>query len=129
MQHEETTATVRFLFVDCGPLKQMLTAHCQLWKSKLTGLLNSLAASELKSLHDYFRCAAWARCGVLASGAAAGLTPAGLTRRRLRCCPAAGAQDCVRHAGAGAGRPGAAVRRAGLPQARGGRTGAHERAL
>lgn len=55
IQHEETTANVRFLFVDCGPLKQMLTAHCQLWKSKLSNLLNNLAAAELKSLHDYFR--------------------------------------------------------------------------
>lgn len=56
VQHEETTANAKFLFVDCGPLKQMLTAHCQLWKSKLTNLLNNLAATELNSLHDYFRC-------------------------------------------------------------------------
>lgn len=57
IQREETTANVKFLFVDCGPLKQMLTAHCQLWRSKLTSLLNNLAATELRSLHDHFRCA------------------------------------------------------------------------
>lgn len=55
IQREETTANVKFLFVDCGPLKQMLTAHCQLWRSKLTTLLNNLAATELRSLHDHFR--------------------------------------------------------------------------
>lgn len=55
IQHEETTANVKFLFIDCGPLKQTLTAHCELWKTKLTNLLNNLAAAELRSLHDYFR--------------------------------------------------------------------------
>jgi dynein heavy chain len=39
-------------------LKQTLTAHCELWKTKLTGLLNNLAAAELRSLHDYFKCVA-----------------------------------------------------------------------
>lgn len=57
IQREEATANVKFLFVDCGPLKQMLTAHCQLWRSKLTNLLNNLAATELRALHDHFRCA------------------------------------------------------------------------
>lgn len=56
VEREETTANVKFLFVDCGPLKQMLTAHCQLWRNKLTNLLNNLAATELRSLHDHFRC-------------------------------------------------------------------------
>jgi dynein heavy chain len=55
IQHEETTANVKFLFIDCGPLKQTLTAHCELWKTKLTTLLNNLAAAELRNLHDYFR--------------------------------------------------------------------------
>jgi hypothetical protein len=58
IQHEETTANIKFLFVECGPLKQTLTAHCELWKTKLTGLLNNLAAAELRSLHEYFRCVA-----------------------------------------------------------------------
>lgn len=57
IQHEETTANIKYLFVDCGPLKQTLTAHCELWKAKLTGLLNNLAAAELRSLHEYYRCA------------------------------------------------------------------------
>ena len=53
--HEETTANIKFLFIDCGPLKQTLVAHCDLWKQKLTGLLNQLAANELKALHEYFK--------------------------------------------------------------------------
>lgn len=55
IQHEETTANVKFLFIDCGPLKQTLIAHCELWKTKLTNLLNNLAAAELRSLHENFR--------------------------------------------------------------------------
>lgn len=55
--HEETTANVKFLFIDCGPLKQALSNHCDLWRTKLTGLLNKQAAAELRALHDTFRCA------------------------------------------------------------------------
>jgi len=53
--HEETTANVNFLFIDCGPLKQALSAHCDLWRGKLTGLLNKQAAAELRALHETFR--------------------------------------------------------------------------
>lgn len=55
MAHEETTANVKFLFIDCGPLKQALSSHCDLWRGKLAGLLNKQAAAELKALHDTFR--------------------------------------------------------------------------
>eukprot|EP00879_Flechtneria_rotunda_P019356 GHRR01020328.1.p1 GENE.GHRR01020328.1~~GHRR01020328.1.p1 ORF type:complete len:1679 (+),score=578.13 GHRR01020328.1:143-5179(+) len=55
IQMEETTANIKFLFVDCGPLKQTLNMHCELWKAKLTNLLNNLAAAELRNLHEYFR--------------------------------------------------------------------------
>jgi hypothetical protein len=53
--HEETTANVKFLFIDCGPLKQALSSHCDLWRAKLTGLLNKQAAAELHALHETFR--------------------------------------------------------------------------
>ncbi len=53
--HEETTANIRFLFIDCGPLKQTLISHCELWRTKLTGLLNSMAANELRGMHEHFK--------------------------------------------------------------------------
>lgn len=55
VQGEDTTTTMRFLRIDCGPLKQTLVGHCEAWVSKFTGLLNSLANSELSSLNEYFR--------------------------------------------------------------------------
>eukprot|EP00798_Chlamydomonas_sp_ICE-L_P021926 gene21926-28972_t len=51
---EESTTNMRFLRIDCGPLKQTLISHCENWNSKFTGLLNSLANTELLSLHNYF---------------------------------------------------------------------------
>ena len=53
--HEETTTNVKFLFIDCGPLKQALSSHCDLWRTKLTGLLNRQAGAELRALHDTFK--------------------------------------------------------------------------
>jgi dynein heavy chain len=55
VSHEETTANIKFLFIDCGPLKQTLIGHCDLWKQKLMSLLNQIADRELRALHDYFR--------------------------------------------------------------------------
>ena len=37
----------------CVPL-QTLVGHCELWISKFTGLLNSIAHRELTALHTYF---------------------------------------------------------------------------
>lgn len=54
---EDNTTNMRFLSIDCGPLKQTLVSHCQAWVSKLTGLLHHLATTELKTLLDYFKCA------------------------------------------------------------------------
>lgn len=51
---EDTTTNMRFLHVDCAPLKQALVGHCEAWVAKFTGLLNQLAAAELQELHDYF---------------------------------------------------------------------------
>jgi dynein heavy chain len=46
---------MRFLRIDCGPLKQTLVGHCEAWVAKFTGLLSQLAAAELRSLHAYFK--------------------------------------------------------------------------
>lgn len=51
---EDTTTNMRFLHVDCAPLKHSLVTHCEGWVAKFTGLLNSIAAAELKDLHEYF---------------------------------------------------------------------------
>lgn len=60
--HEESSANVRFLLIDCAPLKQTLATHCELWRAKLTGLLNATAAKELNALHTHF-ASRWAvRC-------------------------------------------------------------------
>ena len=55
VQGEETTSNMRFLRIDCGPLKQNLISHCEAWAQKFTGLLITLAAAELCSLHEYFK--------------------------------------------------------------------------
>lgn len=55
VQGEDTTTNMRFLRIDCGPLKQTLVGHCEGWVQKFTGLLNSLASTELSALHDYFK--------------------------------------------------------------------------
>lgn len=51
--HEESSTNARYLLIDCGPLKQTLTALCEAWRAKLTGLLNSIAARELAALHSH----------------------------------------------------------------------------
>lgn len=51
---EEATTNMRFLGIDCGPLKQALVGHCEAWVQRFTGLLHQLASNELKSLHKYF---------------------------------------------------------------------------
>lgn len=33
---EDAAATMRFLRVECGPLKQALTQHCEQWTAKFT---------------------------------------------------------------------------------------------
>ncbi|KAK9846646.1 hypothetical protein WJX81_008333 [Elliptochloris bilobata] len=52
---ENTGEAVRFLFVDCGPLKQTLNGHCEAWSSKFSGLLQTKAARELAELHSHFQ--------------------------------------------------------------------------
>eukprot|EP00232_Nephroselmis_pyriformis_P029065 CAMPEP_0182867354 /NCGR_PEP_ID=MMETSP0034_2-20130328/8675_1 /TAXON_ID=156128 /ORGANISM="Nephroselmis pyriformis, Strain CCMP717" /LENGTH=4528 /DNA_ID=CAMNT_0024999703 /DNA_START=83 /DNA_END=13669 /DNA_ORIENTATION=- len=51
---EDTATNMRFLRIDCGPLKQSLVSHCEAWVNKFTGLLNRLARQELEELQEYF---------------------------------------------------------------------------
>lgn len=44
-QNEETTTTLRFLKVDCAPLKQALGGHCAEWQRKFFTLLNTTAST------------------------------------------------------------------------------------
>ena len=46
---------MRFMRIDSGSLKQVLMGHCEAWVAKFTGLLLSMAAAELRSLHDFFK--------------------------------------------------------------------------
>ncbi|GIM07381.1 hypothetical protein Vretimale_11536 [Volvox reticuliferus] len=52
---EDSATNMRFLRIDCGPLKQTLVGHCEAWVAKFTGLLGQLALAELKALHAYFK--------------------------------------------------------------------------
>ncbi|KAK9823872.1 hypothetical protein WJX72_006072 [[Myrmecia] bisecta] len=52
---ENAAESIKFLYVDCGPLKQALCGHCDAWKDKFTGLLNAIALRELNALHEYFK--------------------------------------------------------------------------
>ncbi len=52
---EDGATNMRFLRIDCGPLKQTLVGHCEAWVSKFTGLLGQLAATELRALHAFFK--------------------------------------------------------------------------
>ncbi len=53
MEEEESTTSLAFLSIDFGPLKQVISGHCDGWQQRLTGLLNQLAAAELAALQDY----------------------------------------------------------------------------
>jgi len=54
-QGEDSNTNMRFLRIDCGPLKQTLVGHCEQWVAKFTGLLNALAEQELSALHSHFQ--------------------------------------------------------------------------
>lgn len=79
VQGEDSTTNMRFLRIDCGPLKQTLIGHCEQWVQKFTGLLNQLALTELKALHEYFKT----RCD-----AVGGIAPlVCLNFNAFLCCP------------------------------------------
>ncbi|XP_055012614.1 dynein axonemal heavy chain 2 [Boleophthalmus pectinirostris] len=51
VQQEETVVVVRFVILDCSPLKSALVQHCNEWQTKFTGLLCDVASTGLKELH------------------------------------------------------------------------------
>lgn len=54
-QKEETLTNINFVRLDCSPLKHALVSHCHAWQNKLTTLLNTNAANDLKALHTMFK--------------------------------------------------------------------------
>eukprot|EP00966_Prymnesium_polylepis_P037842 878023-Prymnesium_polylepis.1 len=53
IQAEEGITNIGFIRIDCQPLKQALTQHCNTWQNKFTQLLNTNAATELSSMYDH----------------------------------------------------------------------------
>eukprot|EP00002_Diphylleia_rotans_P022931 TRINITY_DN4501_c0_g1_i3.p1 TRINITY_DN4501_c0_g1~~TRINITY_DN4501_c0_g1_i3.p1 ORF type:complete len:4513 (-),score=1142.54 TRINITY_DN4501_c0_g1_i3:360-11993(-) len=54
IQNEEGFSSVNFVKIDCTQLKNALISQCTAWQNRFTGLLNSIAAAELRSLHEFF---------------------------------------------------------------------------
>ena len=54
IQNEETTTTIKFIRVECLPLKNTLNKHCHGWMTKFYQLLNNMTNQELTSLYEYF---------------------------------------------------------------------------
>ena len=52
---EDSSTNSLFLRIDSAPLKQTLVSHCEVWIGKFTGLLNSLAKTELLDVLNYFQ--------------------------------------------------------------------------
>ncbi|KAK7909360.1 hypothetical protein WMY93_014044 [Mugilogobius chulae] len=52
VQQEETVVIVRFVVLDCSPLKSALVQHCNEWQTKFTRLLSDIASSRLQELHE-----------------------------------------------------------------------------
>lgn len=55
---EDAASDLKFLRIDCGPLKQALIGHCEGWIRRFTQLLHRIAQEELQNLHQYFEKAA-----------------------------------------------------------------------
>lgn len=51
VQQEETVLNIRFVMLDCSPLKSSLVQHCSEWQTKFTQLLSHMASNRLKELH------------------------------------------------------------------------------
>ena len=54
IQNEETITNIKYVRIDCSPLKYSLISQCNQWQNKFTDLLNQMAIKELKALHDLF---------------------------------------------------------------------------
>ncbi|XP_035806180.2 dynein axonemal heavy chain 2 [Amphiprion ocellaris] len=55
IQQEETVFNIRFVRLDCSPLKSSLVQHCNEWQTKLTKLLSHMAGTRLKELQAYMQ--------------------------------------------------------------------------
>jgi len=55
IEKEDSTYAVMFIKVDCTLIKKALVQHCVQWQSKLTGLLNQNALSDLRAIHQLFK--------------------------------------------------------------------------
>ncbi|KAM7366101.1 hypothetical protein PAMP_015569 [Pampus punctatissimus] len=51
VQQEETVVNIRFVMLDCSPLKSSLIQHCSEWQTKFTQLLSHMVSNRLKELH------------------------------------------------------------------------------
>ncbi|XP_027143976.1 dynein heavy chain 2, axonemal isoform X2 [Larimichthys crocea] len=51
VEQEETVLNIRFVMLDCSPLKSSLVQHCSEWQTKFTQLLSHIASTRLKELH------------------------------------------------------------------------------
>ncbi|XP_047429543.1 dynein axonemal heavy chain 2 [Mugil cephalus] len=51
VQQEDTVFTIRFVMLDCSPLKSSLVQHCHEWQTKFTQLLSHMVSSRVKELH------------------------------------------------------------------------------
>lgn len=52
---EDAMSNMKFLRINCGPLKQSLINHCVGWVQRFTSLLHRLALTELQNIHQYFK--------------------------------------------------------------------------
>ncbi|XP_070849918.1 dynein axonemal heavy chain 2 [Chaetodon trifascialis] len=51
VEQEETVLNIRFVTLDCSPLKSSLVQHCSEWQTKFTQLLSRMASTRLRELH------------------------------------------------------------------------------
>lgn len=51
VEQEETVLNIRFVTLDCSPLKSSLVQHCSEWQTKFTQLLSRMASTRLRDLH------------------------------------------------------------------------------
>uniref|UniRef100_A0A3Q3RVK4 Dynein axonemal heavy chain 2 n=1 Tax=Mastacembelus armatus TaxID=205130 RepID=A0A3Q3RVK4_9TELE len=55
IQQEETVSNIRFLMLDCSPLKSSLVQHCSEWQTKFTELLRHMSSTRLNELHAFLQ--------------------------------------------------------------------------
>ncbi|KAF3697610.1 Dynein heavy chain 2, axonemal Axonemal beta dynein heavy chain 2 Ciliary dynein heavy chain 2 [Channa argus] len=55
VQQEETVLNIRFVILDCSPLKSSLVQHCSEWQTKFTQQLSLMVTTRLRELHTYLQ--------------------------------------------------------------------------